>query len=33
MGYGRLKTNLLAPNAVRDSKVSKAVKDNSLTEE
>lgn len=33
MGYGRLKTNLLAPNASRDSKVSKAVKDNSLTEE
>lgn len=33
MGYGRLKTNLLAPNAGRDSKVSKAVKDNSLTEE
>ena len=33
MGYGRLKTNLLAPNASRDSKVSKAVKANSLTEE
>lgn len=33
MGYGRLKTNLLAPNAGRDSKVSKAVKDNSLAEE
>ena len=33
MGYGRLKTNLLAPNAGRDSKVSKAVKANSLTEE
>jgi hypothetical protein len=33
MSYGRLKTNLLAPNAGRDSKVSKAVKANSLTEE